>query len=594
MFAPAATRQPPGLGRARRLVIAMRQYTPLFGLLAALGACQATDLDPAADEAAAPHGSVNPPQRTVVGAADLGATVTRTIAVPYHPGASADNTTITGDGADQFAVEDVQCVEGGSCVYTVAFSPDAAGTSTALLSLGTGAGTIPFSKLTGLGKPASLLATQYLMVQKGTAPGANGRGVVYEVPNPTLYCDADCDAAMQGYEGGTVVTLRAEPEAGNEFLGWSGACTGTADECTLTMSGPRAVVASFRGTNQLQVQPLSAAGVIKSSDGELTCGTDCSHRYDAGTQVTLSYQLPAGVVFSNWEGICSGAGTGPCTVTLDQDTQVFAQFRNVVTVTRPAPLGGSVTVASRVAGSADGQINCAADCQGEYATGTRVELVASVPTTTQFDGWEGCPEPQGSSCFVTVTGPITVRPKFRAIDSQIVEVASGEGSIEVRIGGATYTCPGGACVYPAPREAQVTLRATPVAGKAFVKWDAVSNNTCAGDTDTECTYTVSRAHHNRVLLEHAYRLRVTTGHRTPSWRVGTGAWTRCTTALCIIDLTFPGVVQLSAGPSPDNANCERFTGWSGACTGTGICSVQLDAPKTVRANWSPIFDCDPM
>jgi hypothetical protein len=41
-------------------------------------------------------------------------------------------------------------------------------------------------------------------------------------------------------------------------------------------------------------------------------------------------------------------------------------------------------------------------------------------------------------------------------------------------------------------------------------------------------------------------------------------------------------VSVTANPEP---NC-KFTGWSGACTGTGSCSVKMDAPKKVTASFA--------
>ena len=35
------------------------------------------------------------------------------------------------------------------------------------------------------------------------------------------------------------------PQGDAEFAGWSGACTGTDETCTLTMNGPRSVIATF-------------------------------------------------------------------------------------------------------------------------------------------------------------------------------------------------------------------------------------------------------------------------------------------------------------------------------------------------------------
>ncbi|PTL59204.1 pre-peptidase C-terminal domain-containing protein [Paraconexibacter algicola] len=55
---------------------------------------------------------------------------------------------------------------------------------------------------------------------------------------------ADHGSCAKAFVQGTAVTLTPRPAAGSEFAGWSGACTGTG-ACTVTMSGARAVTATF-------------------------------------------------------------------------------------------------------------------------------------------------------------------------------------------------------------------------------------------------------------------------------------------------------------------------------------------------------------
>ena len=69
-------------------------------------------------------------------------------------------------------------------------------------------------------------------------------------------------------------------------------------------------------------------GTIASEDGEIECDSACteaSHSYDSGTQVILNASAEPGSTFAGWSGGgCSG--TGPCTVTLDEDTAVVGSF----------------------------------------------------------------------------------------------------------------------------------------------------------------------------------------------------------------------------------------------------------------------------
>ncbi|MBK7660383.1 MAG: hypothetical protein IPJ28_15195 [Betaproteobacteria bacterium] len=51
---------------------------------------------------------------------------------------------------------------------------------------------------------------------------------------------------------------------------------------------------------------------------------------------------------------------------------------------------------------------------------------------------------------------------------------------------------------------------------------------------------------------------------------------------CVADFASGSVVSLSATPAPGSF----FAGWSGACTGTGACSVTMDAAKAVTATFT--------
>ena len=62
----------------------------------------------------------------------------------------------------------------------------------------------------------------------------NGKGTVTTNPSAASYAP------------GTVVTLTATPDPGSPWIGWAGACSGTATTCTVTMNADRSVTANFR------------------------------------------------------------------------------------------------------------------------------------------------------------------------------------------------------------------------------------------------------------------------------------------------------------------------------------------------------------
>jgi hypothetical protein len=69
----------------------------------------------------------------------------------------------------------------------------------------------------------------------------SNNGTVTSTPSG-INCGSTCTA---GYGAGNAVTLAASPPAGLAFLGWSGACSGTALTCTVTMNADTKVQASF-------------------------------------------------------------------------------------------------------------------------------------------------------------------------------------------------------------------------------------------------------------------------------------------------------------------------------------------------------------
>jgi Divergent InlB B-repeat domain len=225
-----------------------------------------------------------------------------------------------------------------------------------------------------------------------------GAGDVTSTP-AGISCGSDCS---ETYDVVTGVTLTATPSGSAVFAGWSGACTGTATTCTLTMNGPKLVTASFSNKPVLTVTN-AGGGTVTSDPAGINCtvGT-CTATYPLGTPVMLTAMPDATSAFAGWGAACTGTST-TCTLTMNSSQSVTATFEAELSVT----IEGSGTVTSDPSG-----INCTlGTCTASYPFGSPVMLSATPDSTWTFAGWSaGC---SGTgSCMVTVNGPQSVTATF--------------------------------------------------------------------------------------------------------------------------------------------------------------------------------------
>ncbi|HTD65103.1 MAG TPA: Ig-like domain-containing protein, partial [Candidatus Limnocylindria bacterium] len=137
---------------------------------------------------------------------------------------------------------------------------------------------------------------------------------------------------IDGYDGGSVVTLTASASNGFVFSGWSGAITTAENPTSITMDAAKNVTANFSvSSNATHVLTLAAnpvnSGVINVSPAP----NGASGTYVHGTTVTLTAVPTNGFLFTNFSGGVS-ATANPVTILLDTDLAVTANF---VTNTSP-------------------------------------------------------------------------------------------------------------------------------------------------------------------------------------------------------------------------------------------------------------------
>jgi hypothetical protein len=136
---------------------------------------------------------------------------------------------------------------------------------------------------------------------------------------------------------GYSVTLTAQPDGSDDFLGWSGGgCSGTSTSCTVTMSSAASVTATFGAQKALKftVANSSANGgesvTIGSGNNPTALGIFgpgesgiYQNSFADGTVVTITVTQVFGSDTVNWGGACAGdTSSTTCNVTMSSDQSV--------------------------------------------------------------------------------------------------------------------------------------------------------------------------------------------------------------------------------------------------------------------------------
>jgi hypothetical protein len=264
----------------------------------------------------------------------------------------------------------------------------------------------------------SVTATFYLEYTLLVHLAGTGEERVVSTPSG-IDCEPTCSDT---FPVNTPVTLRAYPYGGSAFAYWSGACSGAATTCEITMSGYNEVFAHFVSdeTNEYKLKVKKAKknggdGVVTSNDGYIECGDICFHTYYKDTVVTLSAQANGSSTFIGWKPEALNCiGTGSCTVTLDKAKTVQAVFVGDyrLKVVNQSKKGGTGTVTTNPSG-----ISCPTGskvgCEATYPYAEQVTLSISADSGSTFLGWNPAKLCPGiASCTVPMDKKRTIKAVF--------------------------------------------------------------------------------------------------------------------------------------------------------------------------------------
>ncbi len=150
-----------------------------------------------------------------------------------------------------------------------------------------------------------------------------------------ISCGSKCTST---YALGTQVALTAVAASKSTFAGWTGACTGAAATCNVTINDAVNVTATFNAApasggggggsttgSTLSVKVTSGKGTISSTPAGISCGNICSTTLTTGATMTLNATPEVGFRFVNWTGACSST-LPTCVVTGGGSVSVQANF----------------------------------------------------------------------------------------------------------------------------------------------------------------------------------------------------------------------------------------------------------------------------
>ncbi len=396
-----------------------------------------------------------------------------------------------------------------------------------------------------------------------------GAGAVTSSPSG-LSCGAGCSAQ---FPIGAQVTLTAVADAGNTFSQWSGACSGASPSCTITLGADTTVGASFAPAMVRVSTTLvgNGVGTVIGSPAAIgiNCPTACTALVPYDTALTLTATPSGSSLFVGWSGgACTGVG--PCTFNVTTDVTINAAFAQNYTLIVTRTGNGSGAVASSPAG-----ITCGADCDETYTANATVTLSATADPSSTFTGWTGGGCSGTAPCVVTMDAAKAVAAQFTLRRHPLTATTGGTGIGTVTSNPIGITC-GSDCSEQFDHGTMVALTATAGGNSAFTGWTGACSGVGACIVTMDMARTVGANFTLNSLSLSVSKTGAGNGTVT-STPVGIACGATCTAPFAAGTM-----VTLSAVPQTGSG----FSGWSGGgCSGTGACTVTLNASTTVTATF---------
>ena len=352
------------------------------------------------------------------------------------------------------------------------------------------------------------------------------------------------------YHYGDIVTLTANPQAGETFSSWGGDLGGSNNPETITINANKTVEANFAFIDYALT--VTSAGGTGGTTDRVTVSAPGPYHY--GDIVTLTANPQAGETFSSWGGDLGGSNN-PETITINANKTVEANFAFIDYALTVTSAGGTGGTTDRVTVSAP----------GPYHYGDIVTLTANPQAGETFSSWGGDLGGSNNPETITINANKTVEANFAFIDYALtVTSAGGTGGTTDRV---TVSAPG-----PYHYGDIVTLTANPQAGETFSSWGGDLGGSNNPETITINANKTVEA--NFAFID--YALTVTSAG-------GTGGTTDRVTVSAPGPYHYGDIVTLTANPQAG----ETFSSWGGDLGGSNNPeTITINANKTVEANFA--------
>ena len=248
----------------------------------------------------------------------------------------------------------------------------------------------------GGGGPLGLIVTH--------RQGATGSVDVTLSDQKLLTCTGHCPVYLDSWPVPTLTLTARLGAVSDEFEGWSGACQGVDETCTVQLDRAQDVEAIFgaRPPEPLRVE-VRGSGKVTSAPAGISCPTVCAASFAYETRVSLRAKPKPGWRFGGWRGsdACSKLDL-VCDLTLVDPAFVHASFVPVEVPVRVAVRGRGRVV------SAPAAVACPRRCFARLRYGTTLALRAIPAPGWRFAGWTGsC---RGTSpCRLSLAGSTSER-----------------------------------------------------------------------------------------------------------------------------------------------------------------------------------------